>query len=254
MNTLADMCADQSEFGFPHARAEILAWNYRKNLLIEELICGAPDFICLQEVDHWTDWFEPELSRYGYVGCFRNSAEDMALTPRGHGLALLWKNDRWSLDSEVVVKQLIPSGSQIMMMVTLVSESTRIHLITCHLKAKKKFAETRLAQGVALLEIVPATDITLIGGDFNASPDEPVIKLLRQHFRSVYADCPQGYTTAKIRAELTVHTIDYLWIPQQGQIRQRLSIPPLQTLSPDYLPRVNYPSDHLALMGEISFK
>lgn len=46
-----------------------LSFCQRKEALLEEILCCQADVICLQEVDHFADFFQPALSK-DYVGCF----------------------------------------------------------------------------------------------------------------------------------------------------------------------------------------
>ena len=47
-----------------------LDWNYRRNLLRHEILQYNPDIITLHEVDHYYDFFLPDLSKRGYIGVF----------------------------------------------------------------------------------------------------------------------------------------------------------------------------------------
>lgn len=40
-------------------------WSYRSSRLIREIVAWKPHVICLQEVDHYDDFFEPELRKVG---------------------------------------------------------------------------------------------------------------------------------------------------------------------------------------------
>eukprot|EP00475_Leptophrys_vorax_P042049 TRINITY_DN79368_c0_g1_i1.p1 TRINITY_DN79368_c0_g1~~TRINITY_DN79368_c0_g1_i1.p1 ORF type:complete len:498 (-),score=65.16 TRINITY_DN79368_c0_g1_i1:88-1581(-) len=52
-------------------RPEMLAWDNRASLLLNEILCYDADLVCLQEVDHFHDFFHPELaSKGGYDGVF----------------------------------------------------------------------------------------------------------------------------------------------------------------------------------------
>lgn len=55
---------------FNRISKEYLLWNYRKNKLLYEITQYQPDIITLQEVDHYYDFFLPQLSKLGYAGYF----------------------------------------------------------------------------------------------------------------------------------------------------------------------------------------
>lgn len=47
-----------------------LKWSDRGPLLLQEMLRANPDIMCLEEVDHYQDFFRPELSRHGYESTF----------------------------------------------------------------------------------------------------------------------------------------------------------------------------------------
>lgn len=245
MNTLASICADQSEFGFPHVDLAILDWEHRKHLLIQELIAHQATFLCLQEVEeqHWNEWFQPELLKHGYDGVWYGNGK--------HGCALLWQASTWTRTSCTYYD--IP-GNKVFIYGKFVHNVTsmKINVGVTHLKAKKPFASDRLCQGNYILNIICMdTDPTFIAGDFNASPDEPVIKLFAQEMESAYGDVEQNsdhYTTVKVRAEMVRHCIDYIWY-RHFTLVQRLEIPSPESIPYPGLPMINYPSDHLSIMA-----
>merc|ERR1719464_1052793 len=60
-----NVLAEAFEFGGWHG-----AWRNRRERLIDVSLQADPDILCLQEVDHFDDFFEPELRRRGYTGYF----------------------------------------------------------------------------------------------------------------------------------------------------------------------------------------
>ena len=92
-NTLADgLCGadiDGPLGGFDSVPPGALNWEYRKARLLEELMRHGelPDIIAMQEVDHFYDWFEPELEKLGYSGTFLKKRHSACLrTAPGSGL------------------------------------------------------------------------------------------------------------------------------------------------------------------------
>jgi len=81
-NTLADNVS----CNFPSVPDEYLVFEHRKRYLLDTLVNKGckPDIICLQEVDHYDDYFKPELSKLGYEGVFQKKIK----TP--DGVALFW--------------------------------------------------------------------------------------------------------------------------------------------------------------------
>ena len=66
-NVLADgLFGLQSDIGsFSRVSPKIAHWDYRKELLLQEILQFDPDIITLQECDHYDDFFQPELLRRG---------------------------------------------------------------------------------------------------------------------------------------------------------------------------------------------
>jgi nocturnin len=56
--------------GFFRADKQNLLWDHRRNLILSELADSDADVICLQECDHFHDFFFPELQNLGYSGVF----------------------------------------------------------------------------------------------------------------------------------------------------------------------------------------
>lgn len=69
-NTLCDMYATASMYGFTPSWA--LAWPYRSQIVLKELVAYLADIICLQEVDKqsFDDVWLPKLVERGYKGIF----------------------------------------------------------------------------------------------------------------------------------------------------------------------------------------
>jgi len=62
-NILADVYKNVFLFTIP---CQFLDFNYRSRIIIEELTKLSADIICLQEVDHYEDFYEPKLTELGY--------------------------------------------------------------------------------------------------------------------------------------------------------------------------------------------
>lgn len=71
-NVLADgLAALRPDLGrFNRASKAILEWDHRKSRILHEITQYEPDIITMQEVDHYYDFFLPELSARGYTGYF----------------------------------------------------------------------------------------------------------------------------------------------------------------------------------------
>ena len=75
-NLLAEMYADSDAARnelFVHCPSHALDMDYRKHLLIKEILGYQADLLCLQEVDRsiFQNHLQPVLRRHGYTGLFR---------------------------------------------------------------------------------------------------------------------------------------------------------------------------------------
>lgn len=149
-----------------------------------------------------------------------------------------------------------------------------------HLKARSGWEWLRTAQGSDLLRHLQnllqkhcsgstgdtSSDIPLIiCGDFNAVPAEEV----HQRFMtsplgldSAYKKLSQDgltepeYTTWKIRPTgECCTTLDYIWYSKDTlRVDAVLEMPTEEQIGPNRLPSFSYPSDHLSLVCDFSFK
>ncbi|TYZ66124.1 hypothetical protein PybrP1_009266 [[Pythium] brassicae (nom. inval.)] len=69
-NTLADYLVDR-DGALEGPNGWLYEWSYRGPRLVREIVAQAPDVVCLQEVDHFADFFEPELRKRGYAGVYK---------------------------------------------------------------------------------------------------------------------------------------------------------------------------------------
>ncbi len=61
---------------------------------------SSPDVVCAQEVDHYYDWFEPELRKHGYAGIFKEDQWSPCSRKFGgapDGVAIFYKLDKLEL-------------------------------------------------------------------------------------------------------------------------------------------------------------
>lgn len=250
-NTLADRYADNSPQGFSHVDPAALAWENRKHKLLAEIISHDADLICLQEVDHWFDWFEPELQKYGYSGIFHSA------NVGEHGCALLYKAADWRASIKAHnYKNYSPQagGVFILGLFTHKVENVKVVAGVTHLKAKEPFSAIRLIQGQILHEVASqyAEYPTVLVGDFNADPDEPVVDFFYKHYTSAYSNEPGTFTTMKLRDKLYKRVIDYIWFNDKFVLKSTLELLNSDDVPSPYLPSELYPSDHIALMAELA--
>jgi CCR4-NOT transcription complex subunit 6 len=80
-NILCKLAATPQQFGYTPSRA--LSWDYRKEIILEELRKQDADIICLQEMDsdNYHNLFRETLARSGYKGVFWPRAKSRTMTP-----------------------------------------------------------------------------------------------------------------------------------------------------------------------------
>lgn len=149
-----------------------------------------------------------------------------------------------------------------------------------HLKARSGWEWLRSAQGSDLLRHLqnllqkhsssttaePSSDVPLlICGDFNAVPAEDVYRRfissplgLDSAYKKLSKDglTEPEYTTWKIRPTgECCTTLDYIWYTQDSlKVDSVLDMPTEEQIGPNRLPSFSYPSDHLSLVCDFSFK
>ena len=78
-----------------------LKWEYRSSLILKEILRADADVLCLEEIDHFQDFYEPELSKHGYEGCFVPKPNSPCLSfPDNNGpdgCALMFRSESFQL-------------------------------------------------------------------------------------------------------------------------------------------------------------
>ncbi|KAE8228510.1 hypothetical protein CF326_g6554 [Tilletia indica] len=100
-NILCDRYATSQMYGYTPSWA--LSWDYRKELILQEVMSYSADVCCLQEVDieQYEDYFLHHLSQQDYEGVFwpKSRARTMRDEERRHvdGCAIFYKANKWTL-------------------------------------------------------------------------------------------------------------------------------------------------------------
>ena len=255
---------------------ESLKWPHRKQNLLEEILRSNADILCLEEVDHFQDFFFPELSQRGFEGVFKSKIDSPCLYVQPNngsdGCALFYRSTKFTLlqKKELVLKD--PNGDDSHQVAILMKFECKgaptptggprlqFCVAVTHLKAKSGHQEHRLAQGKHLLSEVTAFARglpSIICGDFNAPPDEPVYQHFASHqdppFVSAYTAAYRGdepsFTSWKFRpSKESKYTIDYIWYtPGRLCMTGVWGIPSEEDIGKTALPNFGYPSDHVAI-------
>lgn len=275
--------------GFIRCPLEALNWKERKYLILEEILTYRPDILCLQEVDHYYDTFQPIMSSLGYHGSFLakpwSPCLDVEQNNGPDGCALFYRRSRFSLQatSHLRLSAMMLPTNQVAIVQTLTCEATgrQFCVAVTHLKARSGWERLRSAQGADLLQrlrsitsqggpvsqdrAAPGSIPLVVCGDFNAEPTEEVYRRFSSSplgLNSVYkllssdGQTEPAYTTWKIRPSgESCSTLDYIWYSHNAlSVDCLLDIPTEEQIGPDRLPSYHYPSDHLSLVCDLSFK
>ncbi|XP_042557677.1 nocturnin isoform X1 [Dipodomys spectabilis] len=276
-NILAQALGEGKD-NFVQCPAEALRWEERKCLILEEILAYQPDILCLQEVDHYFDTFQPLLSRLGYQCTFLpkpwSPCLDVEHNNGPDGCALFFLQNRFKLinSANIRLTAMTLKTNQVAIAQTLeCRESGRqLCVAVTHLKARTGWERFRSAQGCDLLQNLQsitqgARTPLIVCGDFNAEPTEEVYRHfassslnLSSAYKLLSADgqSEPPYTTWKIRTSGECrHTLDYIWYSQHAlSVRSALDLLTEEQIGPNRLPSFNYPSDHLSLVCDFSFK
>eukprot|EP00299_Pterocystis_sp_00344_P011586 c5430_g1_i2.p1 GENE.c5430_g1_i2~~c5430_g1_i2.p1 ORF type:complete len:318 (-),score=89.35 c5430_g1_i2:62-1015(-) len=284
-NVLADALsgADEHHGGFIHTPFECLDWEYRKSQLLEEVKRFDPDVVCMEEVDHYDDWFQPQLASLGYSSHFLPKAKP----PPTDGCALFYKTSTFQpttatsasvSDPQETIHITYPNASQVALLVPLTHISTNKQIIfsVTHLKATKDESGEviRVEQATHLLDALHTTHTTttaatphILCADLNAQPIasgniqprsyQAILEnslQLDSAYRAHTGSEPD-YTTWKLRKHEAKMTIDYVFFSKEHfVVTELLSIPTPEEMPTNRLPALEYPSDHFAILAGFAWK
>lgn len=273
-----------SQTSFIKCPIPFLKWEYRKSLIIKEILRSGADILCLEEVDHFEDFFKPTLAQHGFEGFFMPKVDSPCLEfPDNNGpdgCAMFYRTERFELSrkKEVILRNIEGGDSH---QVSLLAEfqtkqadgskTYSVVVAMAHLKAKSGCGELRAAQGKHLIEAATAFSApgqaVVIAGDFNATAEEEVYKHFSDNdshpclkLESSYKVARLGkeppFTSWKFRAKGEAkYTIDYIWYtPDTLRVEGVWEVPQEAALDDDAMPCSGYPSDHAALCTSFSFR
>jgi nocturnin len=279
-NILADGLAIRNQStgatSFIHVPIEYLSWNYRRAMIYDQLKMTEGDLVCLQGVDHYEDIMENVGSDYKGVFMAHPHSRCLRSIPNNgpDGIAILYKSSVLHLIKRKELTLPTSGGAlpnDISLLGLFMYKSTKkFCLCVTALRTGILYSQTRLLQGDYLLDQI--NEFTqnrrlcpvICCGDFNASPIEPVYG----HFASSKPPLVSAYSTANGREpDYTVwkhsalkvqkHAADYIWYsPDAFNLVGVLELP-LEAHEKEVvggLPSKYYPSHHLAIGAEFTFK
>ena len=239
----------------------------RFDALIGELRPLKPDLVCFQETTIRSSrgiLYDQARSVGEAVGLpisafapYGNPVEVMSRDQGGVGLI-----SRWPI-GDIRNRRLCPGHDRIQdvrvaMIVTLLTPDGPLKLATTHLSWKVEETEIRLTQmGMILQDFLPGPNDTdtkcILLGDFNATEDEPVVRLVSEHFLDAYRTKhpdETGYTWDN-RNPMTQNfvqpdrRVDYIFCSK------RTTIHSCQVVLNH--PTSTFPSDHFGVMADLEW-
>lgn len=188
-------------------------WDYRKELILQEILLYNSDIICLQEVEtvQYEEFFRDQLRMRGdYEGIFwpKSRAKTMAEWDRKHvdGCAIFYKSQRFKLEERFVIEfsqvalekpklrssedafTRIMNRDNIAVVARFEQRETKRPLIitNVHIHWDPSYKDAKLLQAIMLTEELAKLEskyprsAMIVCGDFNSLPDSGVYELMQK--------------------------------------------------------------------------
>ncbi|KAH8929656.1 hypothetical protein BT69DRAFT_1211279 [Atractiella rhizophila] len=323
-NILCEKMATTQMYGYTPSWA--LNWEYRKELILQEIITYSADIVCLQEVEsaQYEEYFLPHLKQE-YDGVYRQKSRVRHMTDkekkRLDGSAIFFKSKNFRLieghlvefnqvgrrgqrSEDMINRVMTKDDIAVIALLEHRTSGAKLIVSTFHLQWDPDFRDVKLIQTARLLEEIetladrfarmPSSSEdaptysdgskipTILAGDFNSVADSGVFEFLKKG--KVDPDHPDflqkrygHYTTDGLSHNLSLETaygdhthnieftnytpgfkgvLDYIWYTTKTLTVTGL----LQGLDPSYTSRVvgfpnaHFPSDHVSILSQMSFK
>lgn len=76
-------------------------WDFRRETLLNEILSYRPDIFCLQDVDHYKDWWLPMLSTRGYDTIFKQRTQEKDF--HYEGVMIVYRRDMFQVYKTVYI-------------------------------------------------------------------------------------------------------------------------------------------------------
>eukprot|EP00040_Diaphanoeca_grandis_P043075 m.266921 g.266921 ORF g.266921 m.266921 type:complete len:410 (-) comp70129_c0_seq1:195-1424(-) len=266
----------------------VFNFQTRKYRLLEEITRQSAAIITLQEVDHFYDFFEPALLKYGYAGLFQHkaSSDAPACGWTSDGVAVFWKTDEFKLQKSTTFTSVkATDGSDVKstgLIASLVHKKSKRELtvVTTHLKAgeNQENEDKRKVQMGGILDLISRVVDTetpmVFAGDFNTESFNKIDKeglplnadtitkitsfrspKLQSAYPLASGDGDSVPTTWKLRkGKEYKRCIDYVFFSGQSLgCLETLKLLEEGDVEPTRLPGLRYPSDHVCIGAKLKF-
>ncbi|GAA6213682.1 protein angel homolog 1 [Lates japonicus] len=199
-NILAQDLLEANQDLYMHCPLEVLDWNYRCSLLLEEILKWAPDILCLQEVqeNHYHEYLYPVLCQMGYTcvykrrtgsktdgctTCYRSSCfSEVSVTPLEFFRPDTELLDRHNVGIVLLLQPVVTQGSEAK------AKGPLLCVANTHLLFNPRRGDVKLAQLAIMLAEIDSTVKSckakgehcnvVMCGDFNSVPHMPLYQLI----------------------------------------------------------------------------
>lgn len=255
--------------------------GFRKWRLVEEILRVEPDILAVEEIDHFSDFFQPILGAFGYSGIFqsKSASPSNSFGYYSDGVALFWKNDKFTLIDD----QTASDNQSCPFIVAPLRVNANEKVIVCsttHLKAKPSL-ENEMKRDVQIEGVLDSMnrcftsvggDAMVLLGDFNTDPYSSdsataivIPRVLKwndaclSHAYPLPTDTLCGsYTTWKSRSgKIAKHVIDYIFYTHSSlRVTATLGPPAPDEIAQSELklPNIRYPSDHISVAADLTLQ
>uniref|UniRef100_A0A8C7YA81 Endonuclease/exonuclease/phosphatase domain-containing protein n=1 Tax=Oryzias sinensis TaxID=183150 RepID=A0A8C7YA81_9TELE len=199
-NILAQDLLELNQYLYKHCPLEVLDWNYRYNLLVEEIKKWTPDILCLQEVqeNHYCEHLYPALVEMGYSCIYKcrtgTKTDGCAVCYRSKRFAEVGFTkleffrpetgllNRHNVGIVLLLRPLVAQGA------ALKESGPLLCLANTHLLFNPRRGDVKLAQLAIMLAEIDAVVKSckvkgehcnvVLCGDFNSLPNTPLYQLI----------------------------------------------------------------------------
>jgi endonuclease/exonuclease/phosphatase family metal-dependent hydrolase len=228
-------------------------WNERLGLLLADMSALQPDLLGLQEVVY-------PMQQDRLIGAAGDGSYETVRAWAGrpeYGNSLLVRTPLAARDVDRL--ELGLNRSALRTVIRLASGRSVLVAVT-HLHHEVDGAGERDDQARQLidwLDGVPASDVQVAMGDFNANPEEPAVGRMRSHgYRSAFAEAnggepavtwPSGLQAPAIDTDGDPECLDYVWVRGGAHV----SSARLVFDRPDAEDLTLFPSDHFGISAHL---
>lgn len=251
---------------FPKASHDTLKWHHRRGRL-EELLKGfQADLLALQEVDSFSQYWDPFLKEQCQLqGRFASKSDRVG---RGDGLYTGWNPlvltlieydiiSMSSLMSELMQSGAHPNTAQLFVF-ECINTTMRFCFINTHLYWAPGFDALRRNQMALIVQVCKerfGNELPIIiCGDLNSDPESECCRYLKSvGFESVCGRLP--FTVCSVG--VFTDTLDHIWVKHDGKLyyseRVLVDLDHVVSQEEGGIPNISHPSDHLPIGAEIGF-